>query len=328
MYDTIHIFLPDAGVDPSIMSEVTSLQYIDSGQEYVNGYFKVMRISSSSRGVSIKGSLPKMLSGHNIDSIMPHELPQVLQTLSDGLHLDVSIGIVKRIDVAATFSMDNPPSSYLPLLACHSRSKRVSYQDESLTFLNRARSLSFYDKTKELRSKRGHRSDPGMLRLQQSLSGLHLLRYEYQFKKPSLFFERDVTAVELFDSATYALLISEWKNGFESISKASTTVMSIPQASNPKEFMDILVAGAIQTSGGLHSVLEMVSQSKLMSDMQKYRTKKRLKRIAELTIESSTQNLLKELSDKIILAADSALSGDKVALLSNTCYSELTGTKL
>lgn len=199
----------------------------------------------------------------------------------------------------------------------------MSYESESLTFFNSVRSLSFYDKTKELRSKRHHRSRLGMLKLTQSLSGLHLLRYEYQFKRPSLFFDRDVTAVELSDPAIYGVFISEWQNGFDCISKASTTVMSIPQASDSKDFMNILVAGGIQASGGLLRALDTVSQSKSMSEMQKYRMKKRLKEIAGLTIGSSTQNLLTELTDKITCAAETALSGNKVALVSNTCYSEL-----
>jgi len=77
-----------------------------------------MRIYHRPKGLAIEGSLPIFLKKTNVLPLHLEDIKLAFEELSDALHVDVSAGTVRRLDIGATL-----PSIILSrnILACSQR---------------------------------------------------------------------------------------------------------------------------------------------------------------------------------------------------------------
>jgi hypothetical protein len=311
MYDTIAIFLPGATVQDEVLADVSFHAFAHTDRISSTGYCRNMRVTQKRNGILVKGSIPRYFYGHNIDTLVRDDVKPAFEMLSDALHVHVEGGIVKRVDVAATFQMTHEPAAYLPILENLPRTKRVSHADETVSFINRGKSIVVYDKCRQLFS-----SGSSSLNLDResmkTLFGLlprNLLRYECQFKNVGLMFPDGLRASQLADDRVYAAFVTRWKEEYFSIAKSANTGNHPVAINTAKDVLLSLASAGLQEMGGLGRGLELISRTVTLTAMQKTRARKKLRALAVMNENTSDVDLVGDLDSAVEFAASAALGG-------------------
>lgn len=297
MMDTIHIELPPDSLSQiklrkrtedcatrQILSEVDSIDCI-----------KVKRTQTA---VYVECSLPKLLKGNNVYILSHKEVLEALQLIESKLGVDLSKGIVKRIDLAVTIEVEYSPAYYFQFLGDSRYFTRLPVGKTSLYYSNDSRELYFYDKVKEMQNKKNT--------LALEFTKRNLLRVEYRVKKKSLkrFFGRTLHVEDLRSATIAESLVNELRRAYRAVNKIpKPTITDITEEglSSSKGLLCMLAKCGIEALGGTNEVMTMIDQVKLQGlNVRAEYLSRRRKEIRSLTIYNGI-----EITDKPIDELDS-----------------------
>lgn len=125
------------------------------------------------------GSLPKLYYGNNLAQLDWEATQDALQMLSDNLHIDIFEANLTRIDFGFNFLLKRNVQCYLNLLCSRTRFRRLSYQDETVGFSSKAKTIIFYDKLEEIKK----RDKSTFENIPELYKGLNVLRCEVKLLK-------------------------------------------------------------------------------------------------------------------------------------------------
>lgn len=301
MYDTLKLYVRQDSVRdidllaevPVYLEDITAHEKAD--QIYFSGTKENLRIYVSDRGVSIQGSLAKYYLSDNMQTLRRQDTEQAIQKLSDDLHLPIKEAQVSRIDFAQNFIMKYNPETYFQHLGECQYFKRYS-QPNSLYYKNGSRTLLFYNKLLEAKSK--------SLPIPEVWTDKHILRYEISYKRrlSKQLKEPEIKASKLYDEQFYIKLINKYVSDFKSIHKNAQICLDIDNMKTPKDFWDqmaLLMIDNIGQNGAVDLVEEL--RAKQVFDKPEYysRLKKEIRdKSKEFSISDSTP-IIKELDSKV-----------------------------
>ena len=180
MYDTLNMYLRQDSVrDTDLLAEIpvhldkVKFEETDERVKY-SGRLKNLYVSVSEKGLFISGSLAKYYLSDNMQTLRRQDAEQAIQSLSDSLHLPIVEAQVSRIDFADNFIMQYEPEVYYPYLG-ESRHLKRYIQPESLYYKNGSRTMLFYDKPAEAKSK-GYK-------IPDVWTSKNVLRYEIRYRR-------------------------------------------------------------------------------------------------------------------------------------------------
>ena len=208
MVDTIYAKAFPAPSLPVLHREREATE-IRTGLYERDGYYRNMHVRVRSDGeVSVCGSLPRFHLGSNAGTLRRQEVERAVTALSAAFGVPPEVWRVYRLDLAATMPMPRPVSFYLDVLGPVSRMQMRRFGGETVTYVNKRRTLQFYDKGKEA-----------------DLPG-HLLRFELQYKKGlKRQLKREVTLADLYDPAFFAGLVGRWLEACRRVPKRRRQVL-------------------------------------------------------------------------------------------------------
>lgn len=269
MYDTIGLVaLQDEFRTVDFLNELPQYlqSIINSGEsfqgQFVNGYIENFKISINRHRVKLHGaSLARFINGENQTGMTLQQTKIAIKALSDQLHLDLNEAKVVRIDVGRNIVTKFRPAMYLPYLGESIGYKRQEAGD-GLYFKNSVRTLTFYDKWKEQKSKRQD--------IISIFEGRNILRYELRFENhlEREFKRNKITAKTLIDEDFYIQVGKEWRDQYKKIKKRPNESSIIPATSSTRELMIYLSAITIQHLGD-ESLLNMISEWQQAGFIQK-----------------------------------------------------------
>ncbi len=295
MYDNVHLWLPKPMPNASAMADrYNGTPIADKTTGEIKGYqwhARNLRVSCFSKGISIKGSLPKYLCGDNVQTIDTTDTAQAIAEISNLFGVDMAEAYVSYIEVGKTFVMDNPPVDYFAKLGDGGRYLPRMQAGTTLYYGKQIKKapkcLIFYDKADEIAS----RGDD----LPQLLDDTNLLRYELR-----LINQRNYKILRKFgikyasaltDKATLAALRQDYITSFDNIKKVTCMADGI------KPNKDWMLANLIAMHPADAETL-LASVRAAATPLQIYRLKQAINKTM-LEFSAKKDVLLQELEDCI-----------------------------
>ena len=156
----------------------------------------------------LRGSLPTFMG--ETAPLSRAGVERARARIEDALCICMGDARVTGLEVTADLTLPSPPAHYLALLGCCSRTQRVEYQGESVSFRTDARWFTFYDKTAE-REKRKKPSPKG-----------HVIRAEVKYRKRvrhKLGADGPVTLADLHAPSFLRHLVGSWQREYDRVEK-------------------------------------------------------------------------------------------------------------
>ena len=307
MYDKVKFWLDRGLYKEEYSAIVNSLENATistdkKGETWVNGNLGNLKISAQIGGLSVVGSLPKYLYGHNAYNLDLNSTGQAIEKIEDDLHISIGGAHITEIEFGSTFQMQKEVSEYLLRLGEAPRLCRGGFGTSTLYYTGKgkrpARVLAFYDKAKEMGGE--------LAEIPAELRGKNLLRFEMRERGrlgQRLGVPR-VTASTLTQRAFYTKMIKRYKEGYFSIAKqnqlktnAMDGIKTVSQA------YDAFVAQLIMQSkqGQAQEFIEDLKRAGVFKDRKDYtRLKNRIARASTGAKFVEADELIKELDDDII----------------------------
>ena len=215
MYDKVKFWL-DRGLHKEEYSTIVdSLENANTstdkkGNTWINGNLGNLKISALIGGLSVVGSLPKYLYGHNAYDLDRHTTKQAIEKIEDDLHISLGDAQITEFEFGTTFPMRKEVSEYLARLGEAPKLSRGGFDTSTLYYRSKGdrptRVLAFYDKAKEMEEKR--------IEYPAELIGENLLRFE--MRERGRLGQRmrvpKVTASTLTERAFYGMMIERYKD--------------------------------------------------------------------------------------------------------------------
>jgi len=301
MFDSIKFYLrQESARDTDLLSEIPvyleNVTAHEKGNElYYSGALNNLRVYVSERGVSIQGSLSKYHLSDNMQTLRRQDTEQAIQRLSDDLHLPIKEAQVSRVDFAHNFIMKHEPEVYYPYLG-ESQSLKRYIQPNSLYYSNKSRSLLFYNKSAEAKSK-GHE-------IPEVWTDKHVLRYEIRYRRRlhKQLKVPEVRARSLYEEKFYIKLTDRCVSDFKSIHKNAEINLDTENMRTPKDFWDQMALMKIKEIGQNRAV-DLVEEMRAMQvyDKPEYysRLKKEIRDKSKKFQASDSTPLIQELEGKI-----------------------------
>lgn len=307
MYDKVKFWLDRGLYKDEYSTIVNSLENANTstdrnGNTWINGNLGNLKISALIGGLSVVGSLPKYLYGHNVYDLDRHTAKLAIEKIEDDLHISIGEAQITEIEFGATFQMQKDVLEYLLRLGEAPKLCRGGFDTSTLYYKSKGdrptRVLAFYDKAKELDGKR--------VECPTELRGEKLLRFEMRERGrlgQRLGVPRVITST-LTDRVFYAKMIERYKESYFSISKknqlktnAMDCIKTVSQA------YDVFVAQLIMQSGPEQAAefVEGLKRAGVFKDRKDYtRLKHRIARASTSAKFVESDELIKELDDDII----------------------------
>ena len=308
MYDNVRLWMPrtrdmrDVG---RYLEAARELADTSTGEMRVYGSCGGLRVSQSSFGVEVSGSLAKFLHGENITPMDLRGAADAVAKLSDALHLRMNGAKVTRLEFGRTLEVSRPVAGYLQRLGDVPRMRRNVFAPGALYYLNKGKeqnkALVFYDKGDEARAS-------GMA-IPAGLESASLLRYELRFYKrvAQQAKAREVTAATLCDERFFRYMVELWQDNYFSISKTNKTGYDMENVKNTVSGVFEWIAGVAlnrMDAEEIAGLIEAVERSgKLPDRMSRARLKRKLQDIAAKAGAGVPDELIKELDGKVRDAA-------------------------
>jgi hypothetical protein len=307
MYDTISFWLNrvEAGNDfeasTLYLTNVKETVNRDTGAIWTAGNMENLKVTVSSAGVSVKGSLAKFLLPDNTYTLTRHLAKEAIEKLSDGLHIDLKRANVTRIDVSTNFIMKHDTSAYYGVLGLCRHFNRIRDTDNTLYYHNKGkeqkRAMVFYDKAREATARNG--VIPDVYR------GENLLRYESRWntRLPQQLNEPEIKGATLFDRRFYSKIVSLWADNYFSIEKKKkTNNKAMEDIKTVSDATDYVCALALQRLpvDEIQEIINELKQCNVFSDRKYYtRLKGKLNEISGKASITETDDLVKEMDGEI-----------------------------
>lgn len=304
-YDKVKLWIDRVMVGeqyPTIANYLDSAKQekdLQTGEIKTSGNIANMKVSIFAGGLSILGSLPKLLYGNNVLPLTKKATGQALEKLADTLHLQLSDAKVTEIEFGANFLMKHPVLEYLSILGEMPRFVRVKVTTNSIRYerSGKTKVFAFYDKRAEIAAK--GMSSPDDLG--------NLLRYEMRLKGrlPYLLSLPEVKASTLIEADFCRQMNRIYQNEYFSIdkyNKINTDVMK--KKMKVSEGVDVYFANRIsQTQTGFGDVDEYIAELKqrnAFAHRNDYsRVKKGILKVAHQANISISGDLIRELDDEV-----------------------------
>ena len=301
MFDTLKLYVRQDSVrDVDLMAETPvyledTTAHEKQDQIYYSGTLENLRIYVSERGVSINGSLAKYYLSDNMQTLRRQDTEQAIQKLSDDLHLPIKEAQVSRVDFADNFIMVYKPEVYYPYLGESHYFERFT-QPESLYYSNKSRTLLFYDKPAEAKSK-GYK-------IPEVWTGKNVLRYEIRYRRRlnKQLKVPEVIAKTLYDEQFYIKLTDRYVSDFKSIHKNAKISLDIESMATVKDFWDQMALMKIKEIGqaGAVDLVEELRAKDVFDKPEYYsRLKKQIRDKSKKFQASDSTPLIQELESKI-----------------------------
>jgi hypothetical protein len=295
MVDTIHIYTDDPSIVGSFdlnLLEKCVEHHKETGT-YFSGRIDNFNVSYSERRLWIKGSLTKFYFGNNVQNMNRQQLFESLKKLAAKLGLDICNFRISRIDIGVTLEMENLVQQYLENLIEVPRYKVRTYEGESKLFINKSKTISFYDKIEEIKQKNVN------VQLSQLPISKNLLRYELQIKKANNVLGR-ITVNDLYDDKFLKKLRILLKDHFTKIKK-KRKLIDIDKIiiKKPKDFLGLLACDKICDFGKeeVFSLLSKLCKNSKIDRRRKYDLKHQIDMIEQKFCRTS--KYIEEFENKI-----------------------------
>ena len=225
----------------------------ETGQHSITGHAENLRVKVTDRSCSVQGSLSKYLLNDNVQTLTRKGVQLATEKLEDILNLPMRQATVTRLDIGDNLRVKHPPAAYLPSLLATPYFDRIERQN-SLTFSNKQRAMTFYDKLREAKASREELPFLG--------STHHLLRYELRLLKnpASRLGLQELTLKELQTELVYMLLVDTWLSHFQSIPKADNLIAEYTM-NNTRSLQHYLISRGIEAAGGKQNILNEINRA-------------------------------------------------------------------
>lgn len=195
--------------------------------------------------IQLEGSLSKYYKGSNLTGITLDKVRQVIDSLSEILHLPLYMAHVLRIDIAYNIEVTRDVKQYLKRLRRCGKLERLE-QPYSLRYGNSSSvRLCIYDKIKQLR----HDREP-----YDCSDAKNIFRFELRFFRNAnnwrRFWGSETVAVEMiWDDKFFRKLTEMLYQKYQSIEKLYETSLNFAGVTGKKDFKNWLSLYAVQSQG-------------------------------------------------------------------------------
>lgn len=308
MYDTIIFYHRDYRIVPTALIQYltkceTKIDSKTGEVLYYEGYINNFFVRIGIGWIYCDCSFPRLIYSDNSFTLKRTDAKSCIEFLSDNLHYDMNNASVTRIDVATTFSMEQPVRMYLDCLEDLPHFKRLKVvNNETLEYRqgdsNNGQSLAFYDKRLESLEKRNIHP--------KGLSGDNLLRYEHRWhgRLATRLKEPEVIGSTLCDERFYRKIVGLWSEDYFKIEKkrsiSKEAIMKLNKISN-NEILNIIFACCASElpHEKLYKFVNHLIDNFGLSANEKYRLMKKIKSILSNPAITEDMSLVKELDAKI-----------------------------
>lgn len=264
MIDTIHTWLPNNtnAFDLDRIKHATKGKYSffqsfdGSTSEGIQGNYRGMSVWVFDNGVSIKGSLPKMILGNNYASPTCSQIEQALDELNTELSLPFENGKITRLDMGCCIQTKLKPDYYFPILGEVNRMMRLP-QPSGIYWKNKgnSRTLLVYDKHRESKAKQ--------IPIPNEFKNGNYLRFEVRYKGKQLsnLVNQNLTFGDLSNSTTYSKLKEVIIKDYHSIKKSMPPLLDYRNMKTRKDLKDEIEAYG-WLSMGYDGAMQVISRLK------------------------------------------------------------------
>lgn len=261
-----------------VLNALVSIQKtIDSstGEIFFKGKLHNLRVKIRSNGVVIIGSLAKYYFGNNLETLTREYTKCALEKLSDTIQSDVAQANIYSLEIASNFSMQRPVQLYYQRLGECRYFEKTQFK-HTLLYGNSNRSLSFYDKIKELKK---HKE-----KVPSQFDKTNLLRYELKLKKrlSKQLGKKEVLARELYEESFYRTILEKWQSEYFKIRRLNMLKIGrieMNSMNSPKKLEKILASIGLQKIGE-EFILNYIEENKhALSKLQRSRLKARIREL-------------------------------------------------
>lgn len=310
MYDTICFYHRDYKIDPTALIQHLSRCEVKRDNKtgdirFYEGYINNLYIRVGTGWLYCNGSFPRLLYPDNSFTLKRTEAKACIEFLSDSLLYNMNNASVTRIDVATTFSMEQPVKMYFDCLGALSRFKRVVVvKDETLEYRQgtvdkEGQCLAFYDKRLESLEKR--QVHP------KGLIGDNLLRYERRWfgRLAARLKEPEVIGSTLYDERFYRKIAELWSEDYFKIEKkkavAAEAMKSIKTSSDGGDYITATLLSLYAPPGFVTECISKMKDCAVFNDAQSYtRVRNKFRDIMNNFIITEDMALSKELDARIL----------------------------
>lgn len=302
MYDTIGLFLEDNVFKEGLLENPKEIYNQETGEIISTGKLRNLRVKINGDKVSVIGSLPKFYLGNNLQSLTRNETKNAIEKVSDLLQLPLEESKIFRLDIGASFQVNETLQNYYSCLGNLARFKKSEISNsQTLLYRTTTKALSFYDKTEEM--KRSKQEIPDIY------NGKNILRYELQLKKriaTSLKLP-EVRAKQLYEENFFRKGIDFWKDIYFSIQRINEInfhkeALIMINAKTLKNQLALIGLKAI----GEKELLKIIESNKdqIKHRQQVSRMKELVKSLSQEPELTKQNESIKELDTKILETAE------------------------
>ena len=304
MYDKVKLWIPRTRDMPDIgsfLDEAKEQTNLKTGEVSLIGSINGLRVSIYVGGVSIAGSLTRLLYPSNIYPLDRHSTEEAVKCLSDSIHMDAGAAKVTGLEFGKAFIMANPVECYLSRLGDMQRMLRYHFEEGTLYYKQRGRTqsrvIAFYDKIAEANKKgmeipRGF-DNANMLKYELRLNGRLAQRLNVPY----------VDASTLSDKDFYRSMVKRYQEAYFSISKSNQISRNdMSGIKTVQDAYDTFVARLMAESGEgqITAFMDELREAKVFDDRKYYtRLKDKIQKIAAKAGSNVPDELSKELDDEI-----------------------------
>lgn len=247
MIDSIHIRLQRAELTTEQISTLLSRLIIKKTIERSNGNvsyignYKNFNIAVNSETITLNGSLPTFLCGHNLKSMHHRENIKALMLLSQELGIPIMKGEIARIDVAETIPVNHSAIRYFISLDETPKYARFRHDNPShgLRYEKENVQLVFYNKTYEAMKY------PDAYKEYDSKNLLRIeLRIKFNVRRTLKNKIPKLAVLHLMSPSFFKTLAKYWLSTYNKIVK-KRRLLKYPHAKSWNTFQDYLTATAV-----------------------------------------------------------------------------------
>lgn len=262
MLDTINLRLPadDAGgyrgqLEVAKRLEGVSEHTYHNNDWAITGHIGGLKVTITERQIKVgDGSLCKWYMGDNYQRMSRGDSQRAIERLSDELHLPMDRAGVFRLDIGMVLILQHPIEVYLN----HMGKKRYAHrllQPNSLYYTQSDKTLCFYDKNREQKSKGEAIPE---LYIGRNVGRLEL---RYTNRVARQLNTTKVTGALLYDEAFYMGLLDNLKSEYEAIQKINDVVPNFEAMKTTKELKTMGLLALVEKAGGQLAMLEQIAEA-------------------------------------------------------------------
>ncbi len=243
MYDKLKIWQPATHDTQGVSNHLDAAKVqtdIKTGETDVLGGLCGLKVTVNAGGITVTGSLSKLLYPNNIYPLDRRSTARAFEKLADMLHYDFGDARVLSLEFGNVFVMSQPVERYLSRLGTMPRMLRLSTDANTLYYQSQGKEkrkvIVFYDKKADAMAK-GMELPPGF-------GGYNLLKYEirlngrltWQTGWPT------VTASTLHDRTFYRYMLDMYKENYFAINKINQTTNAMESIKTVSDAYDALLS--------------------------------------------------------------------------------------